>query len=132
MSRVSISQSYAVLIGLEGYTKTRRKLKAAESGIGHQRDKVFNPNKVREEEEADIDTSQSAKREREYLERQRLAQESAKEQAKAENGPLARISRLFKRTRMKHDSGEGSNMRDVPGSGPEDGVPPPEGKLLRP
>ena len=132
MSRVSISQSYAVLIGLEGYTKTRRKLKAAESGIGHQKDKVFNPNKVQEAAEADIDTSQSSKREREFLERQRLAQEGAKEQGKPGNGPLARISRLFKRTRMKDDSDEGSHMRDVPGSGPEDDVPPPEGKLLRP
>ena len=103
MSRVSISQSYAVLIGLEGYTKTRRKLKAAESGIGHQKDRVFNPDKVREEEQADLDTSQSAKREREFLEQQRLAQEGAKEQAKDENGPLAKISRLFRRTRMKEN-----------------------------
>lgn len=78
MSRVSVSQSYAVLIGLEGYTKTRRKLKAAESVIGHQRDKVLNPDKGWEEEEADIDTSQSAKREREFLEQQRVVQRGRK------------------------------------------------------
>ena len=101
MSRVSISQSYAVLIGLEGYTKTRRKLKAAESGIGHQKDRVFNPDTVREEEQADMDTSQSAKREREFLEQQLLAQDDAKKQAKAENGPFAQMSRLFKRTRTR-------------------------------
>ena len=132
MSRVSISQSYAVLIGLEAYTKTRRKLKAAESGISHQRDKVFNPDKVREEEEAHIDTSQSAKREKEFLQQQRAAQQGAKEHAKAENGALARIYRLIKRTRKKDDPDGGSEMRQVAGSGPEKGVPPPKGKLLRP
>lgn len=131
MSRVSISQSYAVLVGLESYTKTRKKLRAAESGLGHQRDKVFHPDKVRAEEEASMDTSQSAKREREYLEQQRLKQEGVQKQADAEQGTFARLSHFFKGTLPRKDSGKDDNGRGIPGSGPEDSVPPPEGELLR-
>ena len=129
MSRVSISQSYAVLVGLESYTKTRKKIKKTESGIAHQKDKILHPEKVRQEEDATEDKSQSAKKEREHLEQQRLAQETAK----AEKSPSARISRLFKHMRLKDDKQAkvGSEGPGVAGSGPEDGVPPPEGNLLR-
>jgi hypothetical protein len=134
MSRVSISQSYAVLVGLEGYTKTRRRIKNAEQNVSHQKDKLLHPQKVKQEEESKVDKSESAKKERQYLEQERLAQEKAAQEAKANRSPKERISRLFKHMRLKEEklsnevSGEG---RRIPGSGPEDGVPPPEGKLLR-
>lgn len=79
MSRVSISQSYAVLVGLEGYKKTRRQLKTAKAGMSHQKDKILHPEKVKQEEEAQKDSSKSALKEKQYLEQQRLAQEKASE-----------------------------------------------------
>jgi hypothetical protein len=132
MSRVSISQSYAVLVGLEAYVQTRRRIKSTEAGIAHQKDKILNPDKIKAAEAAKIDNSESAKKEREFLERQRT--EKAARDAKTEKGVGARINRLFKRMSTKDDEDQGiaeGEGRGLPGTGPEDGVPPPEGKLLR-
>ena len=35
MSAMSVSKSYAVLLGLEGYAKTRKKLKGVGGGVQH-------------------------------------------------------------------------------------------------
>lgn len=67
MSRVSISRSYAVLVGLEAYVKTRRKVK---HGIGHAKDvetKVVHPEEHKRKVEEQTDNSESAKRERQIL-----------------------------------------------------------------
>lgn len=77
MSRVSISRSYAVLVGIEGYSKGRKKIKDAEATVSHQKDKVLDPEKVVEVEKAEMDKSKSAAKEREYLEQQRLQAEKA-------------------------------------------------------
>ena len=67
MSRVSISRSYAMLVGLETYTKATRKVKIAEKAAKYQKDKLFHPEKVRQEEEARKDKSESAEKERQHL-----------------------------------------------------------------
>ena len=135
MSHLSISQSYAVLVGLEAYTGTRRKVESGEKAIGHQKDKILHPDKVREEEEAQKDKSQSAERERQHLEQERLARQKTQQEAKANRSFSGRVSKLFKRMSIKDDEDHTlpptSENHRVPGSGPEDGVPPPEGKLLR-
>src|SRR2546429_9591994 len=43
MSHVSISKSYAVLVGLEVYAHTRRKVKMARRSIKEHKDKVLHP-----------------------------------------------------------------------------------------
>jgi hypothetical protein len=67
MSRVSISRSYAVLVGLEAYVKTRRKIK---HGVGHVKDaetKVMHPEEHKRMIEEQKDKSQSAEKERQIL-----------------------------------------------------------------
>ncbi|KFY82345.1 hypothetical protein V500_10605, partial [Pseudogymnoascus sp. VKM F-4518 (FW-2643)] len=71
MSHVSISRSYAVLVGLEAYVKTRRRGKMVLGKLVHGRDKILSPEEVRRREEEERDKSESAERERRVLELQR-------------------------------------------------------------
>ncbi|KAJ9152047.1 IQ calmodulin-binding motif protein [Pleurostoma richardsiae] len=70
MSRVSISKSYAVLVGLEFYMKTRRKGKELVQKATRRREKMVHPEEVRRQDEALRDKSQSAAAERRFLEEQ--------------------------------------------------------------
>lgn len=70
MSHVSISRSYAVLAGLEAYSKTRRKGKRVLGQLIHGRDKIFNPETAKKREVEAMDTSESAAIERKFLERE--------------------------------------------------------------
>jgi hypothetical protein len=60
MSHVSISRSYAVLVGLEAYVKTRRRGKKIVRKFVHSRDKILSPEEVAKKEELDRDKSESA------------------------------------------------------------------------
>lgn len=71
MSHVSISRSYAVLVGLEAYVKTRRRGKRVMGKILHGRDKILSPDELKRREEEARDKSESAERERKVLESQR-------------------------------------------------------------
>lgn len=62
MSHVSISRSYAVLVGLEAYVKTRRRGKNIIKKLIHGRDKLLSPEEVAKREELDRDKSESAVR----------------------------------------------------------------------
>ena len=143
MSRVSISKSYAVLVGIEGYMKTKKRIQQAEKDMKHQADKVTHPEKAREEEERMKDKSKSAEKERKWLEKQRaetLRKEEEEKQKKKETGLTARLKkRLGFGTKDRAQSRQDSAISkpdveavekpaSVAGSGPEEGVPPPEGK----
>jgi hypothetical protein len=80
MSHVSISRSYAVLVGLEAYVKTRRKVKNGIAHVTHHKEKVFDPEMAKKREQERLDNSESAKREREFLEQERQREEKAKSQ----------------------------------------------------
>ncbi|OLN81708.1 IQ domain-containing protein IQM6 [Colletotrichum chlorophyti] len=69
-THVSISKSYAVLVGLEVYVKSRRKGKQTLEKITHKKDKIVAPEEFRRREEEAIDKSESAAREREVLEKE--------------------------------------------------------------
>ncbi|EFQ25375.1 IQ calmodulin-binding domain-containing protein [Colletotrichum graminicola M1.001] len=69
-SHVSISKSYAVLVGLEVYVKTRQKGKRTLERATRKKDKIVSPEAARRREEAERDKSESAAREREVLERE--------------------------------------------------------------
>ncbi|KAK9425505.1 putative IQ domain-containing protein IQM6 [Seiridium unicorne] len=75
MSHVSISKSYAVLVGLEAYVKTRKKGKETLQKVTHHKQKLLDPEQALKQEEASKDTSQSAELERRHLEKQETARE---------------------------------------------------------
>lgn len=70
-SHVSISKSYAVLVGLELYMKTQRKGKRLLEKAVHRKDKIVHPEVAKRREDEARDTSESAEKERLFLERQR-------------------------------------------------------------
>lgn len=70
MSKVSISKSYAVLLGLEGYMKTKKQVHESMTLIEHQAEKGFHPEQARAREEKSKDKSESARKEREFLAKQ--------------------------------------------------------------
>ncbi|KAJ9629249.1 hypothetical protein H2204_008889 [Knufia peltigerae] len=127
MSHVSISRSYAILVGLETYTKTRKKIKSAEKKAVREKDKLINPEKVKAEEEAQQDKSKSAEKERLHLEQQRKAAEAKANERKADRSISGRLSRAMTKLRSNKESDE-KNPRRLPGTGPEDGIPAPEGR----
>ncbi|TIA64889.1 hypothetical protein D6C77_01102 [Aureobasidium pullulans] len=77
MSRVSISRSYAVLVGLEGYLGAKRNVKKGEQRIKD----MIHPEEARQREEAEKDKSKSAQKEREILEAQAKKEEEARRQS---------------------------------------------------
>jgi hypothetical protein len=83
MSHVSISRSYAVLVGLEAYVRTRRKGKKFVQKLIHHRDKILSPDEVAKREEEERDKSESAERERRFLEMQAKADEEDRETNRA-------------------------------------------------
>lgn len=83
MSHVSISKSYAVLVGLEAYVKTKKKGKETMQKITHQKRKLLDPEEARKVEEAKLDTSQSAAKERRILEKEREKEEIRRAENKA-------------------------------------------------
>ena len=124
MSRVSTSRSYAVLAGLDSYMKTTSKIKSAGKEAKHIKDKLLHPDKVRQEEEAKMDKSQSAKKEREYLAAAIREQKDAKKSEKSVGGHLSRLVGRFKEGKDADSKADG--QRRGP-EGPEDGLPAPEG-----
>ncbi|KPM45959.1 hypothetical protein AK830_g659 [Neonectria ditissima] len=75
-SHVAISKSYAVLVGLEAYLRTRRKGKEALGKLVHGRDKILAPDEVARREEEARDKSKSAEKERRVLEREEAARDA--------------------------------------------------------
>ena len=126
MSRVSISRSYAVLVGLESYTKATSKVKNAETAAKRRKDKLLHPDKVRQEEEARTYKSQSAENERQHLAALKAEQEKARKGDQSMGGRFARVIDRFK-GRKEADTEFADGRRRGP-EGPEDGIPAPEGK----
>lgn len=91
MSHVSISKSYTVLVGLETYTKTRRKGKDLVDRLVRRRDKMLSPERVRRREEEERDKSESADKERRFLEKKRLEAEAEDE---AGPGPVDKLKSM--------------------------------------
>lgn len=63
LSRLNVSRSYAVILGLEGYLSVKKKAKTTGRGIQD----VFHPDQKKRRELEQMDKSQSAAREREVL-----------------------------------------------------------------
>ncbi|KAI4948678.1 hypothetical protein J4E86_008026 [Alternaria arbusti] len=101
MSRVSISRSYAVLVGLEAYVKTRKKFKHGVEHVKEAETKVVHPEEYERKVEEQKDKSESAQRER-----QLLAQEAERKEAEKKQTSLGR--RIWKR--LSRDRGENGDL----------------------
>jgi len=140
MSHVSISRSYAVLVGLEAYVKTRRRGKKIVQKLVHHRDKILSPEEVAEREEAERDKSESAARERKFLEMQAKADEEDREMNSA-NIKLLEKLRIRTRSPLREgdEHGKGATKEvevgetkkhekdpdiQAPGTGPENAIAP--------
>jgi hypothetical protein len=128
MSHVSISRSYAVLVGLEAYVKTRRKGKRFLKALIHGRDKLLSPEELRERQEEEMDRSQSAAREQRFLELQHDEEENKRDQNKT-NTKLLQKLHIRQDTPKNEGDVAASGLKseadiNVPGPGPENGIPP--------
>jgi hypothetical protein len=79
MSHVHISRSYAILVGLETYVKTRKKIKNAVDYTLHGKDKVVHPEEAKKLKEEAIDKSNSAQREREVVEQEKVQEKQRRD-----------------------------------------------------
>lgn len=141
MSHVSISHSYAVLVGLEAYVKTRRRGKKIVQKLIHHRDKILSPEEVAKREEEERDKSESAERERRFLDMQAKADEEDREMNSANIKLLEKLriktrSPLHERdeehgeqTTKSAEVGETKKHEkdpdiQAPGTGPENAIAP--------
>lgn len=103
LSHLNVSRSYAVILGLEGYIRVKKRAQT----MGQKTRDMLNPEEARKREEAKKDKSQSAQREREILEKE----ESARRRRSA--------SYRFKKRLGIHEKGEdggsGVSPSDKPG-----------------
>ena len=135
MSHVSISRSYAVLVGLEAYVKTRRKGKKLVQKLIHHRDKILSPEEAAKREEEERDKSQSAEKERRFLEMQAKADEEDRESNRANIKLLEKLRIKTTSPRHEGETEEGvvhgetkGNEKNpdiqAPGTGPENAIAP--------
>lgn len=134
MSHVSISRSYAVLVGLEAYVKSRRRGKKLVQKLIHGRDKILSPEEVAKREEEQRDKSESAAREQRFLEMKAQAEREDKEHS----ANIKLLNKLRVRSRTSPHEGEtrlegpvgekkatekAADM-EAPGAGPESAIAP--------
>lgn len=106
MTHVSISRSYAVLVGLEAYVKTRKKAKKAYKKITCQRDKILSPEAAKKRELDAQDKSRSAEQERQYLKRKEVEEKEAKENRN-----------LMEKLHISHTNSGGGELNDLKPTG---------------
>jgi hypothetical protein len=107
MTHVSISRSYAVLVGLEAYVKTRRRGKKIMKKIVHHRDKLLEPEEERKRLEAERDKSESAEIERRYLEQKEKRERAEWEKNRADRRLLEKLENFRSRPRSGNSHTEG-------------------------
>ncbi|KAI5366593.1 Putative IQ domain-containing protein IQM [Septoria linicola] len=104
LSRLNVSRSYAVILGLEGYLTVKERAKNVKQGAKD----VFDPEEKKKRLEAEKDKSQSAQREREVLAREQREQRSR-----------SMSHRFVKRMGLRKDDGDGELIPVLP-NGPVD------------
>lgn len=82
MKMVSVNKAYAVLIGLEAYLTSKKRVTQAVKSVGKKGRKVIDPKMIEEMERAEMDGSQSAKKEREVLAKEERRREEEKSKKK--------------------------------------------------
>lgn len=124
MSRVSISRSYAVLVGLEAYVKTRKKFKHGVEHVSNAETRMMHPEEYKKKEEEAKDKSKSAERERKIL----AANAEKEEAVRKENSWRRKIwKRLSVSSKNDLKKVEGRQQKDIlskPGEDVESAIPP--------
>ncbi len=118
MSHVSISRSYAVLVGLEAYIKARKRGKSIVRKLVYHKDKILAPEEVAEREEETRDKTKSAAREKQFLK----SKENAEKEEK--NAANRRFLEKFKIRGREAESGDKDLDIQAPGPGPENAIAP--------
>lgn len=133
MSRVSISRSYAVLVGLEAYVKTRRKVK---KGIHHAKnaeEKVMRPEEHEKKKEEEKDKSKSAEKERQLLAHKAEKEEAERKQKSfprriwqklSRGGSISEKSELTPKQREEAKEQKKKKWLSKTGEDVESGIPP--------
>lgn len=111
-SHVSISKSYAVLVGLEMYLKTRKKGKKLLQRTAHEKDKVVHPEVVQKREEEARDKSESAETERKFLERQAEKQQEEDDKQREENRAAVKVLQKLKLTPTVPEGRKGDTEKE--------------------
>lgn len=133
MSRVSISRSYAVLVGIEGYMKFKQKKKDVKDKIEEEKAKVANSKHDSKEKDDDEvpDVSRSRPTQKKTTATTTVDQVSAEEEKGGEK-KTGFFSTIARRITSRGSTQESKTVtirgRGVPGTAPEEGVPAPEGK----
>lgn len=109
MSRVSISKSYTVLVGLETYVKTRRKGKDLLGRLVRRRDKIVAPDEVRRRDEEDRDKSESAEKERRVLESERREGQAARAALSTGDKVVEKLKSMPTHVKSIKSNGDGGN-----------------------
>ena len=133
MSHVSISRSYAVLVGLEAYMKSRRRGKKLVQKLIRRRDKILFPDEVARREEQP-DKSERAAREQIFFEMKAQAEREGKEQStntkllnklrvRSKTGTRERESKLEGPAGKKKATEKAVDMGAL-GTGPESAIAP--------
>lgn len=134
MSHVSISRSYAILLGLEAYVRTRKKIKKGIERLHHGKQKVARPEEYKEMKEAQVDQSKSAETERQVLavqvaeeeERKRQMSLPARVKEKIPPLPITRDGTLedFSQDEVMRSVDESTGPQSEPGEDIESAIPP--------
>ncbi|KAJ4350769.1 hypothetical protein N0V95_004446 [Ascochyta clinopodiicola] len=130
MSRVSISRSYAVLVGLEAYVKTRRKVKKSVGAVKDVETKVVHPEVYEKKLEEQKDNSKSAQRERQLLADQAEKEEAERKEKSWKRRIWKKISRngekddIANREKERVKEQRRSKVLSKSGQDVESGIPP--------
>lgn len=130
MSRVSISRSYAVLVGIEGYMKFKQKKKDVKDKIEEEKAKIANKQDSEEagEEVPDVSRTRPTQKKTTTTTVDQITTEEEKSGVK-KTGFFSNIARKITRRGSTQESQTMTiRGRGVPGTAPEEGVPAPEGK----
>jgi hypothetical protein len=132
MSRVSISRSYAVLVGIEGYMKFKQKKKDVKDKIEEEKAKIANQQDSKEggeDELPDVSRSRPTQKKTTTTMVNQVATDDEEESSGKKTGFFSTIARrITSRGSTQESKTVTIRGRGIPGTAPEEGVPAPEGK----
>ncbi|RBQ78218.1 hypothetical protein VDGD_01056 [Verticillium dahliae] len=121
VSHVSISKSYAVLVGLETYVRTRKKGKHVLQKMSLKKDKLVAPEAVARREEEERDKSESAAREREILEAEAAREQREREEKSAAVKLMRKLHIATTEDGDENDASTGNNAQQSAGNQVDEG-----------
>lgn len=133
MSRVSISRSYAVLVGIEGYMKFKQKKKDVNDKIEEEKAKLANKQDSRDGGEDEVpDVSRSRPTQKKTTTTPTTVNQVTAEEEESGGKNTGFFSTIARKITSRGSTQESKTVtirgRGVPGTAPEEGVPAPEGK----